>query len=311
MIVPNLAVVQPTFMGAVPRIFEKVYNKVVTGANQAGGVKLRIFEWAMKHGRRASQLRQEGKTPGGLLALRIKIADKLVFSKLKNTFGGRIRFFISGGAPLSRDMAEFFHAAEVLNAAEGGCVCTNDDQLAARLRNIRSSYGAGRPVIIPLTGNGRMSEAQAAMALMSLEDYPSNQKRNRIFFELYTEMLGALPGGRFQSPDATKKSNYQYIILEIDEKEFGLSRDEIIRLLNAENLICTRYFAPGLHRTRFYGERYPQFKEALPMTDRLCRQVMQLPSGQVMNEELIQEVCRLITFAHENAPAIRKKMMRL
>ena len=204
-----------------------------------------------------------------------------------------------------------FHAAEVLNAAEGGCVCTNDDQLAARLRNIRSSYGAGRPVIIPLTGNGRMSEAQAAMALMSLEDYPSNQKRNRIFFELYTEMLGALPGGRFQSPDATKKSNYKYIILEIDEKEFGLSRDEIIRLLNAENLICTRYFAPGLHRTRFYGERYPQFKEALPMTDRLCRQVMQLPSGQVMNEELIQEVCRLITFAHENAPAIRKKMMRL
>ena len=202
-----------------------------------------------------------------------------------------------------------FHATEVLNAAEGGCACTNDDQLAARLRNIRSSYGAGKQVPIPLTGNGRMSEAQAAMALMSLEDYPKNQKRNQGFFELYTELLGILPGIRFQCPDAKNKSNYQYIVLEIDEKEFVLSRDDLIKLLNAENLICSRYFAPGLHRTHYYCERYPQFKEALPVTDQLCRQVIQIPSGQVMNEELIREVCRLITFAHENAPEIRKKMI--
>jgi long-chain acyl-CoA synthetase len=113
-IVENLKVVQPSFMAAAPRIFEKVYNKVVTGAQDAGGPKLMIFRWALGVGKQVSALRQKGQEPGGLLALKNKIADALVFSKLRATFGGRIRFFISGSAPLSRDMAEFFHAAGIL-----------------------------------------------------------------------------------------------------------------------------------------------------------------------------------------------------
>ena len=204
-----------------------------------------------------------------------------------------------------------FHDANVLNAAEGSCVCTNNGQLAARLRNIRSSYGAGKKVSVPLTGNGRMSEAQAAMALMSLEDYPRNQKRNKDFYELYTELLGILPGIRFQCPDVENKSNYQCVVLEIDEKEFVLSRDKLINLLNAEKLNCRRYLTRGLHRTSLFEGRYPQFKEACPVTDQICRQVIQLPCGQVMNEELIREVCHLITFAHENAKEIQRKMVSL
>ncbi|TVQ92507.1 MAG: long-chain fatty acid--CoA ligase [Deltaproteobacteria bacterium] len=113
-IVDNLGVIKPTFMAAAPRIFEKVYNKVVTTAEEAGGLKLKIFRWALGVGRQVSALRQQGKEPGGLLAIQNMIADKLVFSKLRDRFGGRIRFFISGSAPLSREMAEFFHAAGIL-----------------------------------------------------------------------------------------------------------------------------------------------------------------------------------------------------
>jgi len=113
-IVENMATIQPTFMGAVPRIFEKVYNKVVTGAKAGGPLKWRIFNWALRQGRAASQLRQQGKEPRGLLALKFAMANKLVFSKLQATFGGRVRFFISGGAPLARELAEFFHAAGIL-----------------------------------------------------------------------------------------------------------------------------------------------------------------------------------------------------
>ncbi len=113
-IVPNLAQVQPTFMGAVPRIFEKVYNKVLGGAQDAGGLKWRIFSWSLAVGKDVSALRQQGKEPSGLLALKHRIADRLVFSKLKATFGGRVRFFISGGAPLNKEIAEFFHAADIL-----------------------------------------------------------------------------------------------------------------------------------------------------------------------------------------------------
>jgi long-chain acyl-CoA synthetase len=113
-LVDNLAVVKPTFMGAVPRIFEKVYNKVVSNARESGGLKLKIFSWAMSVGKEVSILRQKGLEPSGWLALKASIADKLVFSKLKERFGGRIRFFISGGAPLSREIGEFFHAADIL-----------------------------------------------------------------------------------------------------------------------------------------------------------------------------------------------------
>jgi long-chain acyl-CoA synthetase len=101
-------------MAAAPRIFEKVYNKVVQGAKDGGGAKWKIFRWSVSVGKRASALRQAGTQPSGLLALQLKIAEKLVFSKLKARFGGRLRLFISGSAPLSREIAEFFHACGIL-----------------------------------------------------------------------------------------------------------------------------------------------------------------------------------------------------
>ena len=115
-IIENLAVVQPTFMAAAPRIFEKVYNKVVAGMTEAGGLKLKIFRWSVKVGLEASKYMQAHKEqkPGGLLGIQYAIADKLVFSKLRARFGGKVRFFISGSAPLNRDIAEFFHAAGLM-----------------------------------------------------------------------------------------------------------------------------------------------------------------------------------------------------
>ena len=113
-LVPNLAAVRPTVMGGVPRVYEKVYNRVVTGAREGGGVKYKIFQWALDVGGRVSRLRQQGKEPGGLLAFQHRLADKLVYSKLKARLGGRLRFLISGGAPLSRAIAEFFHSCDIL-----------------------------------------------------------------------------------------------------------------------------------------------------------------------------------------------------
>src|SRR5262249_8231594 len=113
-LVENLGEIKPTFVGAVPRIFEKVHNRVVASAVEGGGLKAKIFRWSIGVGKRCSALEQQGKQPGGLLALQRAIADRLVFSKIKARFGGRLRFFISGSAPLARDLAAFFHAAGVL-----------------------------------------------------------------------------------------------------------------------------------------------------------------------------------------------------
>ncbi|WP_427385140.1 AMP-dependent synthetase/ligase [Janibacter sp. G56] len=110
-IVENLAVVRPTFMAAAPRIFEKAYGRVTLGIQQEGGVKEKLFNWATGVGARAATLRAEGKDPSGVLALQHSLADKLVLSKVRDRFGGRIRFFISGSAALNPEVARWFEGA--------------------------------------------------------------------------------------------------------------------------------------------------------------------------------------------------------
>jgi long-chain acyl-CoA synthetase len=111
-IVDNLAEVRPTFMCGAPRIFEKVRARVMTTASH--GVKAKIFEWAFGVGRKVSPIRLAGQQPTGLLGLQYALADRLVFSKIKARMGGKIRFFVSGSAPLSREVQEWFHAAGLL-----------------------------------------------------------------------------------------------------------------------------------------------------------------------------------------------------
>ncbi|MGR6999568.1 AMP-dependent synthetase/ligase [Yinghuangia aomiensis] len=112
-IVENLPIVRPTFMAAAPRVFEKVYNTVVTRVKAEGGAKYAIFTWAVGVGRRHVRARAAGHSPGLLLDLRYKLADKLVFAKLRELFGGRMKGCISGSAALSDDVAEFFEAIGV------------------------------------------------------------------------------------------------------------------------------------------------------------------------------------------------------
>jgi long-chain acyl-CoA synthetase len=113
-IVTNLAEVRPTMMGAVPRIYEKVHAAVIDKVNNAPGPKGALARWAIRKGQEAAELEKSGKTPGGL---GWTLAQKLVWSKLQadlsEKFGGRLRFFISGGAPLSTDIAYFFKFAGV------------------------------------------------------------------------------------------------------------------------------------------------------------------------------------------------------
>ena len=111
-IVENLAVVQPTFMCGAPRIFEKVRARVMTTASH--GVKAKIFNWAFGVGRKVSPMRLAGEQPSGLLSLQSALADRLVFSKIKERMGGKIRFFVSGSAALNLEVQEWFHAADLL-----------------------------------------------------------------------------------------------------------------------------------------------------------------------------------------------------
>ena len=110
-IADNLGALRPTMMAAAPRIFEKIHNTVAATQQREGGAKLKIFNWARKTGIRVARARQAGASIPLTTKIEYAIADKLVFSKLRARFGGRIRYFISGAAPLSREVAEFFDGA--------------------------------------------------------------------------------------------------------------------------------------------------------------------------------------------------------
>jgi long-chain acyl-CoA synthetase len=110
----NLPEVRPHFICSVPRVFEKVYAGVLAAAQSGSPAKRRIFEWAVAVGRDVSRHQQRGQPVPFGLEMKRRIAHALVFSKLHARLGGRLQWAVSGGAPLSRDIAEFFHAAGIL-----------------------------------------------------------------------------------------------------------------------------------------------------------------------------------------------------
>ncbi|GAA0589504.1 long-chain fatty acid--CoA ligase [Kribbella sandramycini] len=146
-IVENAAIVQPTFMAAAPRIFEKAHARIKTMVAGDGGVKEKLFHWAFGVGARVSALRQQGNEPSGLLAVQFGLADKIVLSKIRARFGGRIRFFVSGSAALDKQLAEWFHAAGLLILEGYGL----SETAAGSTLNRPSSYRLGS-VGLPFAG---------------------------------------------------------------------------------------------------------------------------------------------------------------
>jgi long-chain acyl-CoA synthetase len=135
----NMPVVRPTFMAAAPRIFEKAYARVVKQAQDGGAVKYRIFLWAKDIAARVSRLNQAGKPLDPWTKVQHAVADALVFRKLRDRFGGRLRYFVSGSAPLSPEIAEFFDGAG-LRILEGYGLT---ETCAASFLNLPDDYRIG------------------------------------------------------------------------------------------------------------------------------------------------------------------------
>jgi long-chain acyl-CoA synthetase len=110
----NMAEIHPTVMTSVPRLYEKMHARVLDSVEQGPALKQKIFHWSIAQGKQALELQKRDKPVTGFLKTKLKIADKLVFSKLKERLGGRLRYFVSGGAPLSREIGEFFACAQII-----------------------------------------------------------------------------------------------------------------------------------------------------------------------------------------------------
>jgi long-chain acyl-CoA synthetase len=144
-VVDALPQVRPTLLPSVPRVYEKAYTAIVAALDEAAGVRRRLVDWALSVGRRASALRQQGKPLPPGLAVQHRLADRLVFSKVKRRFGGRLRIGISGGAPLAKEIAEYFHVLDMLIVEGWGLTeCTT---AAAVNRPRRFRFGTVGPAM--------------------------------------------------------------------------------------------------------------------------------------------------------------------
>lgn len=187
-----------------------------------------------------------------------------------------------------------FHATKFVNSFEGGAITTGDDELAKRLRLMRNFGFAGYDNVVYVGTNGKMSEPSAAMGLTSLESLPAIVEVNRRNHEAYRQGLAGLRGVRVAEYDPAESNNYQYVVAEIDAEAAGLSRDDLLEVLHAENVLARRYFHPGCHRMEPYRSYFPHARLLLPETERLTERVLSFPTGTAVAPAQIGTICERV-----------------
>ncbi len=198
-----------------------------------------------------------------------------------------------------------FHATKFLNTAEGGAVVTNDDDLAERVRLMQNFGFVGNDQVVALGVNGKMNEMSAAMGLTSLEsmgEFLAVARRNHSAWQRVINRIDGLEM-KVWSPEVT--TNKQYIVVEVDATHTGLSRDNLVTALQAENVLARRYFYPGCHEMEPYCSEAPVGGYYLPHTDALCQRVLVLPTGTAVSLNDIERMGDLIGEIVAHGPEIQ------
>jgi dTDP-4-amino-4,6-dideoxygalactose transaminase len=201
-----------------------------------------------------------------------------------------------------------FHATKFFNSFEGGAIATNNDILAKKARDMRNFGFSGFDTVISVGTNGKMSEVSAAMGLTSLESLDEFMTTNKENYKFYKEELKDIAGVFLTIFDEKETNNYQYIVIEVDEEISGISRDNLLSILHAENILARRYFYPGVHQMEPYQSYFPNARLLLPETEKLTKKVLQLPTGTAIDKDKIIQICQIIRLSIENAADINEKI---
>jgi dTDP-4-amino-4,6-dideoxygalactose transaminase len=202
-----------------------------------------------------------------------------------------------------------FHATKFFNTFEGGAIVTNDDDLAHKARLMKNFGFAGYDNVVYIGTNGKMSEVSAAMGLTGLDSLDEFISINHTNYLAYQEGLSGIPGLHLIDFPKNGKYNYQYMIVEVDEEETGISRDTLVQLLTSENVLARRYFFPGCHRMEPYRSYTPHAGLLLPETEKMSLRVLSLPTGTAVGPEEIHQICRIIQLAILNSGKIGRQQL--
>jgi dTDP-4-amino-4,6-dideoxygalactose transaminase len=176
-----------------------------------------------------------------------------------------------------------FHATKFFNTFEGGAVVTSDDALAEKMRLMRNFGFSGYDNVIYPGTNGKLTEISAAMGLTNLESLDSFVAINRKNYEAYRDRIAPLSGLSLLTYDDSEANNFQYIVVEVGS-DFPVSRDRIVEVLHAENILARKYFWPGCHNMEPYRSYYPHAGLVLPNTRQVANRVVVLPTGSAIGE---------------------------
>lgn len=201
-----------------------------------------------------------------------------------------------------------FHATKFINTFEGGAIVTNDDDLAYRLRLMKNFGFIGFDKVVEIGTNGKLNEISAAMGLTSLESIDEFTLVNYRNYKEYRQELSNVPGVNVLTFDEDEETNYQYIVLDIDEAITEISRDNLIEILRCENILARRYFYPGCHNMEPYRSNYAIEKKSLPHTEQIMKRVISLPTGTSVKSDDIKKICEIIRFVIENGRVINDKL---
>ncbi len=199
-----------------------------------------------------------------------------------------------------------FHATKFLNAFEGGAIVTQNDALAEKLRLMRNFGFTGYDCVEHIGMNAKMTEVCAAMGLTGFESIDQFIAVNRRNHAGYRTQLSGIPGLKVAAYDKAERSNFQYIILEVDPQECALTRNELLTVLHADNILARRYFHPGCHRMEPYRTLSVDAGHALPETERLSERILALPTGTAVSHRDIERVASVIHSAMGDAKAVKK-----
>lgn len=183
-----------------------------------------------------------------------------------------------------------FHATKFFNSFEGGAITTNDDDLARKLRLMINFGFAGFDDVRCIGTNGKMNEVCAAMGLASMRSMGEVVERNQRNHAAYARELADVPGMQLLQYPGNEKGNYQYIVAEYRAPDGCLSRDQLIDVLWAENVIARRYFHPGCHRMEPYRSLFPDVGGRLPATEAITDRLVVLPTGSDIGDREIAAI---------------------
>ena len=200
-----------------------------------------------------------------------------------------------------------FHATKFINSMEGGAVVTNDADLAARIRLMKNFGFSNYDQTDYIGTNGKMNEVSAAFGFTNLESMQDFIDINYRNYKQYAAELANIDGLSLITYDTESKCNYQYIILEVEEKKTRVTRDQLVELLHAEKVLARRYFYPGCHSMEPYRTDDPNAGSRLPITEQVAARVVALPTGTAVDSAQISAICEVVRFIVANGSEVNER----